>query len=151
VGSNITPFCWYQSMAEVICRACASVRSITCVCTMTDCTDSRQHTPGATCFTLLRLDKRTSRFRHFEEFHILVFDGRCVNCEDICTGSAFDSIKLSFYPIAVSHDCNMLVTSCVSSFSHVRSTIVRVRPLRICALHQTLEQPASCNGFKNNT
>jgi hypothetical protein len=39
------------------------------------------------------------RVSDIEEFHILVFDGRYVNCDDICIGSAFDSMKLSFLPL----------------------------------------------------
>jgi hypothetical protein len=49
-----------------------------------------------------------------EEFHLLVFHGLYTNCDDGCIGFAFDSIKLCSSPFAVSHDCNMSVTSCVS-------------------------------------
>jgi len=52
-----------------------------------------------------------------EEFHILVFHGRYTNCDDVCIGSAFDSMKLCSSPFAFPHDCKMSVTSCVSLLS----------------------------------
>jgi hypothetical protein len=44
----------------------------------------------------------------------------------------------------------------VYPFSHVKVTIVHVRPLRVCVLRKPIELPASClstiisNGFKSN-
>jgi len=52
-----------------------------------------------------------------EEFHLLLFHGRYTNCDDVCIGSTFDSMKLCSSPFAFSHDCNMSVTSCVSLLS----------------------------------
>ena len=56
------------------------------------------------------------RLSDSEEFHLLVFHGVYTNCDGVCIGSAFDSIKLC-PPFAFSPDCNMSITSCVSLLS----------------------------------
>jgi len=76
---------------------------------------STHQVPLASCCPL-RLGKCTPRFRQWG-VSPLVFQGLYTKSDDVCIGSAFDSMRLCSSPFAFSHDCNMSVTSCLSLLS----------------------------------
>jgi len=107
---TISPFYAYQSMADVICRACACIMSLPCVCTRTTGTCHLLHAVPCDLASALHVSDS-------EELHLSVFQGLYNICDGVCIGSAFESIKLCSSPFAFFHDCNMSVTLCISLLS----------------------------------